>query len=736
MPIEITPTAALAIKYVNNTSKHIFLTGKAGSGKTTLLRHIIQHTFKNVAVTAPTGIAAINAQGVTLHSLLQLPFGTFLPQDVNLDSYTTQQIHTPKSFLSQFKMYTNKRAIIQKIGLLIIDEVSMLRADMLDCADLILRTVKRDPRPFGGTQLLFIGDMNQLPPVIKEYEKPYLNQFYQNAYFFEAKCLANDPPVYISLDKVYRQEDVNFLEILNSLRNDALSEQEIEQLNTHYVRDLSKRDTDGYIYITTHNRKADEINQTELNKLKAKEHSFKAIVSGDFPENAFPVAEKLLFKEGAQVMFIKNDPSGEGLYFNGKIGFIASLNDETITVKTENPEQKITVGRYEWGNKKYSLDKANDELKEKQVGTFEQFPLKLAWAITVHKSQGLTFEKAILDLSDSFAAGQMYVALSRLTSLDGLILSQPIPNKQFGIDEILNDFSAGTKAVDALNEDLQTDQKVFLFQFSKETYDLEAINRKAFYMLKDVQTSGAKSPLKAFETWMREKQTALAELTKVAKNFQKSIQAYSHELNYEAVMNERITKASRYFMPKLKLTSDSFNAKLSTIAQDRVPKEFLQSIENLTEMLRAKLININTNQLFVDSYAKGEMLDMATLRASSAYQSSTTKAKMKATSNSNRTPTAEISYGLFTAGKTVEEVARARELTEGTILSHLTRYIQTGELQASRLIDHKKLSQICIVIETLGGGTLTDIKVKLGDEFTYNDVKIALAHYKFQQEKK
>ncbi len=307
MSIEITETAELAIKYVNNTNRHIFLTGKAGSGKTTLLRHIIKHTFKNVAVTAPTGIAAINAQGVTLHSLLQLPFGTFLPADVPVDNYNQQQLHTPKSFLSQFKMYANKRAIIQQIELLVIDEVSMLRADMLDCADLILRTVKKDPRPFGGTQLLFIGDMNQLPPVIREYERAFLNQFYQNAYFFEAKALEHSPLVYIALDKIYRQEDKDFLEILNSLRNDNLNDAQIEKLNSHYINDLSKTNTDGYIYITTHNRKADQINKKELEKIANKEKIFDAVIDGDFPENSYPVAEQLSFKEGAQVMFIKND---------------------------------------------------------------------------------------------------------------------------------------------------------------------------------------------------------------------------------------------------------------------------------------------------------------------------------------------------------------------------------------------------------------------------------------------
>ena len=574
--------------------------------------------------------------------------------------------------------------------------------------------------------------MNQLPPVIKEYERAFLNQFYQNAYFFEAKALEHSPLVYIALDKIYRQEDKDFLEILNSLRNDNLNDAQIEKLNSHYINDLSKTKTDGYIYITTHNRKADQINKKELDKIANKEKIFDAVIDGDFPENSYPVAEQLSFKEGAQVMFIKNDPSGDGLYYNGKIGTIETIDSDTITVKTKNPQQLITVERYEWVNKKYSLDKANNELKEKEVGTFEQFPLKLAWAITVHKSQGLTFEKAILDLSDSFAAGQMYVALSRLTSLEGLILSEPIPQRSFGKDEILNQFSASAPDKQALDQHLRSDEKQYLLEFSKEAYELEPLYRKASYLLKDVHNSGEKSPLKAFETWIREQHAAIQELEKVAKNFQYAIHGYMQEDKYLATMNERITKASGYFIPKLKEAEDSFRTKLSTIGYDKVPKPFLKSLEDFKEMLRAKVILINTNQLFISAKAKGETLDKATLDQHAIYKTAYKKTEKK----SDKTPTAEITYNLYKQGKSISHIASERALTEGTILGHLTKYIQSGELDATKFVDHTKLSQISIVIDTIGGGTLTDIKSKLGDEFTYDDIKVALAHYKFQKEKK
>ncbi|MFT4740038.1 MAG: energy-coupling factor transporter ATP-binding protein EcfA2 [Marivirga sp.] len=732
MSIEITPTADLAIQYVNNTNRHIFLTGKAGSGKTTLLRHIIANTFKNVAVTAPTGIAAINAQGVTLHSLLQLPFGTFLPNDsAYTDNAYGAQIHTPKTFLSQFKMYANKRAIIRAIELLVIDEVSMLRADMLDCIDLVLRTVKRDPRPFGGTQLLFIGDMNQLPPIIKENEKGYLQQFYQSGYFFEAQALQASPLVYIALDKIYRQEDQVFLDVLNSLRNNQLSKQEIELLNQHHVADLESKETDGYIYITTHNRKADTINVKELKNLKEKEQSYHAELDGDFAENMFPIGQTISFKEGAQVMFIKNDPSGEGQYYNGKIGTVHALLEDSIQVQTENPQQLITVNRYEWSNKKYSLDKDNEELKEKVVGSFKQFPLKLAWAITVHKSQGLTFEKAVLDLSDSFAPGQMYVALSRLTSLDGLILSAPIKAISFGIDEELNSFSKLQQDTNSLNAHLKGDSKNYLFESVKDAYELGAISKQAYYLHKDVLNSGAKSPLRKFDDWATELHNGLQALEKVAKNFQYSLHGYAQENEYKAILQERVSKASGYFIPKVKNLEDSIKAQLSSLAEDKIPKPFLKSIEELKDLLYSKIIEISRNQLFVEATYKGKMLNKEMLRKSSFYKDTIKPAKKKG----DKTPTAQISYNQYKKGHAVVDIAKERGLAEATIMSHLIKYVQSGELAAIEFIDHKKLSQIIIVMETIGGGTLTDIKSKLGDEFSYDDIKIALGHYKFEKEK-
>lgn len=729
MSIEITPTAELAIKYVNNTNKHIFLTGKAGSGKTTLLRHIIQNTYKNVAVTAPTGIAAINAQGVTLHSLLQLPFGTFLPEDIGANLNSGRQIHTPKSFLSQFKMYANKRAIIRQVELLVIDEVSMLRADMLDCADLVLRTVKKDPRPFGGTQLLFIGDMNQLPPVIKEEEKAYLSHFYDAGYFFEALALQEGTLTYIALDKIYRQQDEVFLNILNALRNDDLSPAQIQALNKHHVADLSKTDTDGYIYITTHNRKADQINQKELKKLDGREHSFTALIEGDFPENSYPVAEKLTFKKGAQVMFIKNDPSGENQYYNGKIGTIVSIDDDEITVETENPERQIRVERYEWVNKKYSLDKSNNELKEKDVGAFEQFPLKLAWAITVHKSQGLTFERAILDLSESFAPGQMYVALSRLTSLDGLILSERIPSTQFGLDESLQDFAARMASADSLQQTLQHDQKQYLFEFSKAAYDLEPLFRHISYLLNDIRKSGDKSPLKAFESWATEKKASLEELEKIAKNFQYAIYGYMQEPQYLAIMHERISKACGYFVPKLKELEDAVRGKLGSFGYEKVPKSFLKSIETLKDMLKDQLLLIQKNELFVSSCFEGKMLDKSTLRKAGIATKGTAK---KAGKKADKTPTAEITYALYKEGKEVATIAKERGLTKGTIRNHLAKFIEKGELDATELIEAGKLEKIIIVIKTINSTSLGEIKSKLGDEFTYDDIKVSLAHYKYQ----
>nr|MDQ3048002.1 AAA family ATPase [Bacteroidota bacterium] len=403
--------ATYVSRFINQTNKNVFLTGKAGTGKTTLLRNIVSTTYKKCLIAAPTGIAAINAGGVTIHSLFQLPFGGFIPVKETQTLHNNTKLNDPVSLIRHLQMHDNKRKLLRELELLIIDEVSMLRADLLDAIDLVLRHVRRNNLPFGGVQMLFIGDMLQLPPVVKDDEWQVLRPYYNSAYFFDAVVLQKNKPVYIELDKIFRQADQRFVDLLNHLRNNELTRSDFDLLNTFYKPGYKHDPSDGYITLTTHNYKAIELNRRFLDKLQGTSRFFDAQVQDDFNENAFPLERKLELKIGAQVMFVKNDPSGNQKFFNGKIGFVASLTDD-IEVKFNDGSPSVIVSRYEWKNVKYKINEKSKEIEENIAGTFSHYPIKLAWAITVHKSQGLTFDKAIIDIGDAFAPGQVYVALS------------------------------------------------------------------------------------------------------------------------------------------------------------------------------------------------------------------------------------------------------------------------------------------------------------------------------------
>ncbi|WKV11031.1 helix-turn-helix domain-containing protein [Marivirga harenae] len=734
---KLTDIAKIAVRYVNTTNRLIFLTGKAGSGKTTLLRYIINNTYKNVAVAAPTGIAAINAKGVTLHSLLQLPFGTFIPEDNGVDfSRTTEQINTPKTFLQQFKMYGNKRQIIKNLELLIIDEVSMLRADILDCMDLILRMVRKNHQPFGGLQIMFIGDLNQLPPVIRQHEWQYLNNYYKTGYFFEALALQKTEMVYIELDKIFRQSDPEFTSILNRLRDNHLSDTDIQMLNQHYEKDVEGSQREGYIHITTHNRKADLLNEKSLKSLDGEEQSYTAEIEGDFPENMFPIPDKLNFKIGAQVMFIKNDSSGEARYFNGKIGEISEMNEETIKVKLKDPKDEVTVERYEWMNQRYSLDKSTNELQEKWLGTFKQFPLKLAWAITVHKSQGLTFEKAILDLSDSFAPGQMYVALSRLTGLNGLILSEPISNIPFELDKNLRQFEDNKKDPTALNQNLESDRKAFLFSKVRETFDFQSLMKELNIHLGSFNKSENRSLKQQYANWTREKKEQLEELSTVGLKFQSSLAHYEAKDDYLSELAERVNSAEDYFKPKVKDLFDSFKAHLIDTSNQSKVKSYLKELESITEQLKSQLLQISKTAMLVKAAAENRILSKKDLHQSSTFEEQKKESKSKKKkAKKDKTPTAEVSFSLFKEGLSIDEIAAKRDFVHGTILGHLAQYIESGDIDATDLMDATKLDQICQVMALDEVKGSADVKARLGDEFTYNEIKIAWGHFKKNNQK-
>lgn len=423
MPVTINQKIALAHEFVLHTSRNVFLTGKAGTGKTTFLHQIKQLSAKRLAVVAPTGVAAINAGGVTIHSLFQLPFGPLVPGTVQREGRPFNR---------------EKINLLRTLDLLVIDEISMVRADVLDGIDVVLRRYRANAQPFGGVQLLLIGDMQQLPPVIRDDDWTLLRPHYETGYFFGSKALRQTPYVSIELTHIYRQSDERFIELLNSIREKTITREQLADLNQRHVQDFNPADDEGYITLSTHNHTAQQINSQKLKDLKGKLRTFSASIDKEFPTQAYPTDAELDLKVGAQVMFIKNDASPDKLFYNGKIGRVTGLDDDVVHVKSGY--ETIAVDRLTWENIRYTLDSATGEIKSEVIGQFTQFPLKLAWAITIHKSQGLTFERAIIDASAAFAHGQVYVALSRCKTLDGLVLRTPIPSHSIKTEQTLEDF--------------------------------------------------------------------------------------------------------------------------------------------------------------------------------------------------------------------------------------------------------------------------------------------------------
>lgn len=474
-------SSQLATDFINFTSVNVFLTGKAGTGKTTFLRACKETAIKNVAIVAPTGVAAMNAGGTTIHSFFQLPFTPYLP--VSRRAGSDENMNDKDSLLSRLRLTNDRKEVLQQLELLIIDEISMVRCDVLDAIDIILKHVRNNYlKPFGGVQLLFIGDMYQLPPVVKEEEWQLLSPYYKSPYFFNSLILENEPPVYISLEKIYRQSDPAFVRILNQVRNNEMDEESFDLLHSRYQPAFIPSKEDNFITLTTHNLKADAINNSALNEISAKLETFDAVVEGEFHEKLYPAEMELKLKVGAQVMFIKNDTEKIRRYFNGKIGTIESITDEKIMVSSKGEYAPIEVKKETWKNIKYAVDKSSNKIEENEIGSFTQYPLRLAWAITIHKSQGLSFEKAIIDAGQAFAPGQVYVALSRCTNMEGMILRSKILIASLKSDQRIVSF-ANTQQTNAsqlrllstAKKQFQTDEILQLFDFSEIEMNAKAL---------------------------------------------------------------------------------------------------------------------------------------------------------------------------------------------------------------------------------------------------------------------
>ena len=594
----------LATDFINNTNKNIFLTGKAGTGKTTFLKQIYQETYKQTVIAAPTGIAAINAGGSTLHSLFQLPFGSFIPDSSITDLYSERtKFNTPTTLIKELKMNEMRRDILREVELLIIDEVSMLRADLLDAIDVILRHVRRKKDlPFGGIQILFIGDLLQLPPVVQDSEWQILKKYYNSPYFFDAHAIKEAPLVYLELDKIFRQGDPQFIDLLNNLRTNSITTKDTDLLNQFYKPDFKPTATDNYIRLTTHNYQADEFNRAELTKLNSPSIIFEAEVEGQFYENTYPVDYELELKKGAQVMFVKNDVTGAQRYFNGKIGVISSIKEGEIHIEFSDGSKSVSVDRYTWENKKYKLNELTGEIEEEVLGTFKQYPLKLAWAITVHKSQGLTFDKAIIDVGKAFAPGQIYVALSRLTNLSGLVLNTPVNFDSLTVDNQIITFSNSKNPQHELAGILTTASQAYFKEYVLDSFNFENLA----YLFKKHMLSYATEKKKAvktkYDTWgqnlysdfIKEQEVAALFLHKLERFF-----AHEPDLNY---LIERIKAAIQYFENSLEKLIQRLNEHQAHLAShEKRVKSYSAEITQLETQLSKQLKKMQKSYLMIAS---------------------------------------------------------------------------------------------------------------------------------------
>lgn len=732
---------SITSKYINNTNRHVFLTGRAGTGKTTFLKKVFHSTHKKCVIAAPTGVAAINAGGVTLHSLLQLPFGCFVPAEILSDIQEIAiKISTPATILKEMRFSRIKLSLLRELELLIIDEVSMLRADLLDAIDTILRFVRRNQEPFGGLQIFFVGDLLQLPPVVKDQEWWIISKWYKSPYFFEAKVLKENPPVYIELKKIFRQSDQAFIEILNNFRYNRPSQRDLDMLNKTCQKFDEVKNCKDYIFITTHNRIVDERNNSELKKLESPTFYFEAEVEGDFPEYLFPVEFELQLKVGARVMFIKNDYSGKQLYFNGKLATVIYLERGLIEVEFDDNTENVLVEKYTWENKSYSLNETTGEIIENVEGTFSQYPIRLAWAVTVHKSQGLTFEKAILDLSGAFAPGQIYVALSRLRSIEGLVLSSPLNFNKLRTDQVILDYTERKKDKVSLLENLKDDTFKFAIDQTLNAFDFSSLHRSVRYHLYSYDKIENKSIKKRYWQWAFDLAESFRVIKDVADKFIKQLNflAYYSKSQGMQPLFERVKAAKEYFEPILKSYSTKvINQKLKVSAEAKKVKTYLNELSDLDMQFLQQIYKIKKAEAVICTTLEDVELLRMNFDASEIYKERNKlvmqtdevdkKQKFKKKNAGVKLKSNEISYQMFSKGMSINEIVKERGLAVSTIEGHLLHFVRQGKIDINQLIESDKLDKILEIISKCNNPTSKEIKEKLSDKFSYSEIRFVLA---------
>jgi len=735
----------IARRFLNRTNRHLFLTGRAGTGKTTFLRAIVGETHKKAVIAAPTGVAAINAGGVTLHSLFQLPFGSYVPSDAyQFGDLPGSEMYTPRSLMRKIRMHGSKRRLIQEIELLIIDEVSMLRADILDAIDRVMRSVRRQGQvPFGGVQVLFIGDLLQLPPVVKDGEWQILKEFYNSIHFFEAHALKEQPPLYIELEKIYRQSDPVFIRLLNHFRDHQVTDEDVKVLNSHYQPGFTPGNADGSIYLTTHNHIADNINRQALERLDGKSYSYEAEIDKEFREQQFPVDQVLELKEGAQVMFIKNDTSGYRQFFNGKIGTVTALGPEEVEVSFTDGSDPVVVEKHTWFNKKYKLNKVDNEIREEIAGSFTHYPLKLAWAVTIHKSQGLTFEKAIIDVERAFAPGQVYVALSRLTSLDGLVLTSPVPVSGFIRDTEISAFAATRPGKQEIDGILERETHLYIRNKLLQFFNFGDLAEAFSIHLRSYTKDEKRSARQRYKARMTEIESMVQPEISVAAKFSNEVNGLTRnpDAGYLQILQNRLEAALGYFEPRLKAISGEITAVMKELEDAVGVKQFTRELEELEGVFFSKLQALRKSVDLVASIRKNEELlkkeyvsrEEQEMRSKTAEvtgkkKKGSKKGKAKKSKGSSKKGDSALrSFEMFRGGKSVEEIAKERELKPGTVMNHMAEFVRQGEAELEELLDEEKIGEIREALSEHYKDSISPVKRALGPGYSYDEIRLVLA---------
>lgn len=700
--------------FVEHTGISIFLTGKAGTGKTTFLRTLKEKSSKRSIIVAPTGVAAINAGGMTIHSFFQLPLSPFVPE---------------ANFKNRFDYSKEKRKIIRTLDLLIIDEISMVRSDVLDAIDSVLRRFREHEKPFGGVQLLMIGDLQQLTPVVTPEDEVILQRYYDTSYFFGSKALRSISYVTIELTHVYRQQDEEFITLLNNIREGQVSETDLKRLNERFNPNFEPEVGSDYIRLTTHNKMAESYNEVQLHNLPSKACTFIAEADGNFPEYNYPADFKLTLKRGAQVMFIRNDNNGR--YYNGRIGHVTHIDNEKILVLCPGDDKEIEVQQETWENTKYSLNEKTKQIEAEVQGTFKQYPLRLAWAITIHKSQGLTFEHAIIDAQSSFAAGQVYVALSRCKTLEGLILASPISSSAIINDnQVMNYISHQTEeaeksiaALPTLKAEYYRQLLLELFSFTDLKACEDALYRvltEYFYKYPKIITLHKMAIIDLDERIMN-----------ISSKWKGIICNMTTDQLHEDDFLQRMKKGALYFHSQLtEIFSHLLDMTKGVQSNNKIAyKRFDNNYADLLQTYVVKhelLERIMEKGFSINGYltAKQEAI------LNSLEEKTGRNRKNKIEETTPKVPkisTGEVTFNLFKTGKSIEEIAKERSLTPATIQGHLIPYIQKEEIKLNEVIDEEKAKTILQKLQLAGKeASLKAIKILCPADITYTDILLIM----------